>query len=94
MICDYCKKEIVRNASGFKEEALTPFLFKRMTGLPGDNRLGNYFVCHGLSCMRMKTLQQIYNEPLKPSIMFMTQEVFDEFVEFAKEDQNENISTD
>lgn len=51
MICDYCKKEIVKNCSGFVEQELTSFLFKRFTGLTGDNRLGNYFVCDGLSCM-------------------------------------------
>lgn len=44
-------------------------------------------------CCKIKTLQEIYDEPLRPSVMFIPQEVFDEFVEFAKEDQNENIST-
>lgn len=86
MVCDYCKKEITRNSCDFLEQELTPFLFKRMTGLSGDNRLGNYFVCHDLSCMRSKTLQ-IFNEPLRPSVMFMTKDVFDDFVKSSEETQ-------
>jgi len=50
MECDYCKKKIVRNAYGFLEQQLTPFLFRHLTGTPGDDRLGNYIVCHGLTC--------------------------------------------
>jgi hypothetical protein len=83
--CDYCKKEIVRSATGFLEQELTPFLYRTMTGTSGDNRLGNYFVCHGLSCKRQMTLQDICDQPLKPSVMYMTQELFDEFKEFEKE---------
>ncbi|MDD5649987.1 MAG: hypothetical protein PHF86_06165 [Candidatus Nanoarchaeia archaeon] len=35
------------------------------------------------SCKQM-TLQDICSEPLKPSVMYMTQETFDEFKEFGK----------
>ena len=57
-----------------------------MTGLTGDDRLGNYFVCHGLSCVRQLSLQEICNQPLKPSVMFITQELFDEFLKFEKKE--------
>ena len=52
MKCDICKKEIVKNACGFKEEMLKPSDFRYRTGLKGDNRLGNYFVCSGLICLK------------------------------------------
>lgn len=69
MKCDYCKKEIEKNASGFLEEKLSPFLFKYLTGLPGDNRLGNYFVCHGLSC-KQKMTQELFDEFAKNADLF------------------------
>ena len=50
MKCDNCEKEITRSSTGFMEQELIRHMWRRLTGLPYDGRLGNYFVCNELRC--------------------------------------------